>query len=355
MKALKSIEHFFPGQAEMIEIVRMPKPGASGPTVVIFTNNGSGRELAIKFGASRIPIKEQLANRATLAPYFEHRLVPIIGSRTDCHEDDSAILMPAYLCNFHEAVVEEQMFDDDRVLDIWRTILAEFTGLWRSTQIQWEPSLGVRLMRKPDARTEKIAVSVGAYVPPAFDHPLADFLELPVVVDDIVYPSLAQTFEQIRVAYRPPTVAVYCHGDVNANNVMVDKEGEWAMADWEWCGLHDWRLSASHLIGWWLSNAAIQQSRPTANVFESRLVLDYQSRLNPIVQQMVKTAGQAVNQFALSVNEAEFEKQWRLMLTVLLFGEVRFIALRKLCPEIGIYLIGEAMRMWWGSNPTTVL
>lgn len=346
-KSLTILERFFPASTT-VEIKRMPKLGASGPKVIIFSVDGNKQEMALKFGVSRIPITAQIVNREKLAPFFNHRLVPILNYSIDGEEENWAILMPAYEGNFHEAVTGcGQIFYNGEAPALWESIITDFTGLWSKSKEMWNDSCEKRLARRPKPRIETVAQAIKAYTLPGLSQNLSQYWHLPLTINGNDYPSLAETFEQISTAYLPPAIVVYCHGDPNANNIMLNRNGDWAMADWEWCGLHDWRLSASHFIGWWLSSSAIQEKKPTAEEVGSKLVLDYRFRLNRNVQDMVKFASAAFENFALSVNETQFHKQWKLMLAVLLLGEVRFLDIRKIPPDLATYLIGEAMTTWW--------
>lgn len=325
-----------------VQIVRYPKPGASGPTVVIVTDNGGSREYALKYGMSRVPIAEQLKNREILAPHFGRYLVPVLGSKIGIPLHDAAILMEAFDGNFHDIVVNRE-WSEHACIDFWKGVLETYGQLWRKTK---GPFTELRkLKRHPVWRIHKVRDAVMGHRLPGFYRSLADYWYAPVVVNGHEYPNLDSVFGEQPSGYRPPRYVVMCHGDPNADNLLV-KANEWAMGDWEWCGIHDWRLSASHLVGWWIANTAVELMQPTAFIdSDSRLILSYDCGLRTTTQALAREAYAAALRLAVEFREQDFSRQFSNLLSILLLGDIRFLDARGYSPRSAIYLLGEAVRM----------
>lgn len=343
MKEVRDVlSHFFPTATDF-KLVRV-EHGASGPRVVVFTRDNDSSPLALKYGRSRVPIKVQLENRCAIAPFFEEHLVSVLASRVDCEEDEAAILMPAFDSDFHEAISSGQL-TNGQAKRTWADILAAVSSLWATTQQQWVHPNG-SLKRNPLDRINTVANRLQQFHLPGIAAPLGDVWHNPVVVNGRYYPSLAETFEALASAYQPPRCLVLCHGDLNANNIMVNRAQNWALADWEWCGYHDWRLSCSHLIGWWLSNGLSFKRQPSAFLDqENRVHLDYQAAFKSLAVDLSLEACRCGQSFGQLTGELGYDEQMQCMLSVMLFGDIRFLDQRRLDSRHAIYLIGEAIRL----------
>ncbi len=354
MKAMDLIERFFPGGSGEITITRIPEPGASGPKIVVFTHNGDGTEWALKYGVSRVPMSRQVSNRDQLARWFNGRLVPVINHHCseDGHEDD-AILMPAFQANFND-VVNGRRWSEQDCQRVWDEILHEVSDLWFRSQVPWD-AFGGSLKRNPQQRIERVCTSILECRYPGWEDQLGCYQYMPLVINGVAHPSLAHVFSSLQSAYQAPKAVVWCQGDLNANNILVNDGKEWALVDWEWAGQHDWRLSCSHLCGWWFSTAALQHSQPSMTIEGGSLVINYQSTLRPFTKGLIQSAYATARAFASRLGEdGSFDLQFRLMLSVLLLGDTRFLAARSFSAETLAYLIGEAVTIWNHGHPDLV-
>jgi hypothetical protein len=335
---------FFP-HPDDVRVVRIPKPGASGPRVAVVSYGGNGKDYALKYGRSRVPIATQLKNRKMLEESFGDRLVEVYDAKTGIPVHDAAILMAAYDETLHDAVTADDR-NHEQHRDLWSDVLSRFTALWCDTR---RPFVDLRqLARHPVNRIHKVRDSVLSHTLPGLERPLRDYAHQPILVNGVPCPSLAAMCDELLECYRAPKYAVRCHGDLNADNVLM-KDGNWAMGDWEWCGDHDWRLSASHLVGWWIANAPVDEGNPAVRIdTEGRLVIRYDVRFRSFTRELATEAYSATAQLASQFGERDFERQFSTLLATLILGDIRFLNARGYDARTAIYLLGEASRVAYG-------
>ncbi len=342
-KALVSVFFTDPDQ---VRLERIAKSGASGPKVVIVSHNGRGERYALKYGTTRVPISTQLENLAALQPHFGDFLVRVVESRTGLPRFDSAILMEAYETTLHDQVMAGDRPEEDCAA-LWGDVLDQFQALWRRTQA---PFRGSRLLKRdPVTRLCRVEEALKGFHLPGLGRPLGAHWSSPLLIQGIEYPSLESTFSRLAATYRPPTVEVICHGDPNADNVLV-KGRRWVMGDLEWCGCHDWRLCLSHLAGWWIANGAVLRPPPTLADGDGTLHLEYQAEFRSGVPGLVRQAYDMGARFATEVREPpdDFGLQLAALVATLLLGDLRFVASRGFDPAYAVYLLGESIRIAHG-------
>ncbi len=321
--------------ADNFYVVGVASSGASGPRVLILEDIRSGKRYALKYGDTRIPIPEQVKNRQLIAPLFGENHLPeifISGERV--------MLMEAIDGQtFHESVVKST-YDLSYLLEVYRKVLARFGEVWEKTA---EPfSSTVSLARQPIPRAEKVRDAVSRRV---FNgQALKEVVKNQVVVNGVETEySLDSLLDLMVSCYSVPTHTILCHGDPNMDNIIINSHMGWWLVDFEWVGRHDWRIPASHFVGWWLSNASFLKGTPRVEV-NGTIRIDYQIGQSELVSALLAEARKFIEGMGNNFHEKQFERQIKLQLAILLLGDLRFLEARGRS-QYAIPLLGEGLRL----------
>lgn len=322
--------------ARSLRVVRVPETGGSGPRVMIVVDPTSGKTYAIKYGHTRVPILTQVGNRAVIAPLFKETHVPEVIAA-----GEHVLIMPAVGdYTLHEAVIKGAI-DQEYIVKMYERILKRFSEVWQQTAIPAAEFKGL-LTRDPVARADKISDAVMAHAYASTS--LAAAADLPVVVNgDHLGATIRELLGRMRSEYRPPSHYVTCHGDPNADNIVFDGSHRWWLLDWEWVGTHDWRLLASHFIGWWISNATFMLGSPAINIHSDHIAISYEVTLDKMAPTLVEMGWQLAARMGVQFKEDNWRQQVELQLAVLLLGDIRFVEARGRSRHV-IPLLGEGLR-----------
>lgn len=243
------------------------RSGSSGAEVHIF-DCADGSCAAVKVAASpRVSALRQEAARAQIAPFFGERLPRVLYAGR--HQDNDVLITecPAPQ-TFADAACDHGPTPD--LLATWTQIVDQLVTVWQqSTQPGYEPDNATRnhqrrLHRAIDGLTH------------AFD---TLGTELSVRHRFIVNGADLGTCAQLQrrlAALPPPTFRVACLGDPQPTNVLLTPQLHWYLIDWEWAGHHhDWRMMASHLLGWWFVEDILAHTRGTVTTRDDHVTLDY--------------------------------------------------------------------------------
>lgn len=322
---------------EELTFERLEPFGVSGMTpgldrVFIVRDVKTGRLYAIKAGerSRGNTIKKQMKNRDLLAhaggKILKEKLPQVRFFTDELPEPIKEAMAMEYFSewNLSDAVVRGVM-NDQAFIATWHDILATFTQLWMRTKKPWNKKTFEAMTRHPVKRAESVEQHTLSCVLPEMNEPLRAFIELPIVIEEKKYPSLRSAFEKMR-AFDPPRFSVTCHNDLNCDNLVVKPNGEWAVIDWEWVSeCADWRMSLSHLIGWWWANTSRQIEAPSAVVQNGKLVLTSSLELSSVCYHFMHNAFTAGAAYRKKTNES---KKWREQvhryLATLFIGEMRF-------------------------------
>jgi thiamine kinase-like enzyme len=328
------LQSFFGDKRHHLELISTARFGASGPKVV-FLRNGGPAMLALKYGNTRVPISKQFNNRMILAEYLHNRLPKI---RDYCrYSEGEAMLMEAIDGpNLHEAVMLGSL-PDEQILEVLKSIIDDFHLMWQQTKSTAQAITS----RDPKARLERVRAAVVAFLS-----------EKDIQLDDRLVVngkelgtarSLLGRFDR----YSAPQFSVICHSDLNADNIVVIPNNgvSWYIVDWEWVGRHDWRLSLSHLYGWWSSNATRLETTFSILRGRNRVEFVYELSMPQVCLQIQDSCLKAGEKIALSLGD---EKNWRqqfdILVAALLLGDIRF-AKERGRNQYTIPLIGEGFRL----------
>lgn len=327
------------GQASSsYEIVGMPNGGVSGASVVFVRDRATKIVRVLKFGEPSLnpqhSITSQVHNRELLVPlYGDHHLPKVIVA------NDQAFLMNmVHGENLYE-VVQHGTVEPRYLQSLTELVLWKFTEVWKKTKVPFR-SCG-ELARDPLKRFDRIQGSLygrsfGGVV-------LEKYLDTPLCINGQSLPCLREIFAGMSSLYVSPKWVVTCHGDPNGENILIDRDYGWWLLDWEWTGLHDWRVVASFFTGWWISNASLVR-RSSMTLQNGKLVVNYELVVDELATVIIDQAWKFAEQAAVDFSEDNWREQVTLQIATLLLGDIRFLEERKR-PGHDISLLGEGVRL----------
>jgi len=322
-------------EASQYEVLKVSNSGVSGTCVVIVADRRTGKRYAVKYGESKVPLTEQAQNTRRMAELFEDVRIPRIVLCSP-----QLLMMDAVEGETLQETVVKGIYPATSLIKIFEAILRAFTAVWKKTAQPYDA--GVELRRDPKGRIERICSSLCEHV--CVDLSLCSFRETPLYVNGVRCGELGTMFQELTTGYKPPRNIVECHGDPNADNIMIDSHKDWWLIDMEWAGLHDWRIMMSQLIGWWISNATyLTNGTPTCRVRNNRIELDYRISMHPVAQMLMEIAWRYAAEVAQSLGEVDWERQIQYQLGTLLLSHVRFAEQRNRS-EYRLVLLGEAFK-----------
>ncbi|MBB5998102.1 phosphotransferase family protein [Streptomonospora salina] len=243
------------------------RSGSSGAAVHIL-ECADGSRVAVKVAASpRVSATGQAAARAQIAPFFGQRLPRVLYAGR--HQDTDVLVTECPSPRtFADAARGHGPAPD--LLATWAQIVDHLVGVWQqSAQPGYKPD---RATRNHQRRLER-AIDGLTYAFGVLETELSRRHRF------IVNGSDLGTWEQLQrrlAAMAPPDFRVACLGDPQPANVLLTPQLDWYLIDWEWSGRHhDWRMMASHLLGWWFVEDLLAHARGTIAVGSGRVILDY--------------------------------------------------------------------------------
>lgn len=319
----------------------MPRPGVSGAHVLLVRRRDTGVRYAIKYGVTpRHPLEDQVVNQKMIMPLFGERHFPVMYV-----SGPKMIVMEAVgTQSLHDAVVEGSQ-NLPFLKEIYGKILNRFAQVWETSARLYQPT--VKMTRDPVARAERIRQRIESSV---FDaRSLGSVVSRPVVVNGQKLPSLGELLLKMLDTYTPPKKLVTCHGDPNASNFMINDRGYWWLVDFEWVGIHDWRVLAGQFAGWWISNATHLRTQPSIRI-DGNITIDYATEtpqsVDALIQRSRELAEETGEQFG--ENQSSDWTHWRhqvdLQTALFLLGEMRFLEARGRSNR-AIPLLGEGLKI----------
>jgi aminoglycoside phosphotransferase len=305
------------------ELVALCSPGSSGSRVSIFRHTTSGKRFAVKcVKDARVSLIEELARRELLVPYLKEHLPEVLSVQV---MDGFEVMISECmgLQTLHQMLLTGNV-PQSQLLSIWKSVLASLLSTWSSSSsVDFQEDLCPRYMparvgRIRDAILDRTIQGVS----------LGDHWNDPVFVNGAEYPSISDCFDDI-ARLDKPRVAVVCHGDPQPSNIVVGESGDWYFVDWEWSGRHqDWRMMASHLLGWWTSRYLILSSEATIRHVPGKgLELNFDAALPSHLAQFQEEVWSSLNQESPEQLTDAVRADVRRMLAVLFFGELRFLSI----------------------------
>lgn len=329
--------------------------GASGPKVVgiDFVDPVSYpdtqqpiQRIAFKYGKTRVPIEQQARNAQMMCPHFTKH-VPTVYAHG--RYNGSAWMATEFISEttFHD-VVYRGLLPERSIALAYRHICDTFLKVWKGSAVtHFAPGLCPRL---PHQWHQRIETALREVLLPGDSRcrTLGDVFNKPLRINGDNFPSLSSIFRQLE--YCPPAIGVTCHGDPNADNLLVriidEQDVSWFLTDWEWCGLHDWRLSAAHLVGWWTAGASRVVRQPVAEVASDCIDIVYQIVKPAVCENLRKIALELCLEMAYFSRDASWYAHFRRLLTLFHLGNIRFAAARGQ-NEYSLVLLGEGIRSFY--------
>ncbi|MBB1242509.1 phosphotransferase [Streptomyces durbertensis] len=289
----------------------------------------------------RVPATEQARARETIAPYFGARLPEVLFAGHH-HGYDTLISHCPSVTTLADVALRPATAP--QAAATWREVVEALSHVWlQSARPGFDPS---RATRKHALRLGRARDGL---------YRSARSLGLPaegrchVIVNRTDHGSLDRMLERL-AALPAPSVRVACHGDPQPRNILLDHANQWHLVDWEWSGHHqDWRMMASHLVGWWYVEALLAGAYGNITPARSALVLSYSP---PPLASLSRWMEPAVDVFRRMSRPAELERDVVALAThiaMLLLREIPKVVLdgrhQLLAP-----LLGEAARILDLSN-----
>jgi len=312
-------------QQRYYRITKVLKEGPVSGATICLCKDAAGNTYALKRykkANMRVSVNEEVGNHHALRQFWGNHLPAII----DWGEDEVPwVVMEAIECpNLLQAIDQQQPGSQAVVSDIFDALLA----MWSQTKSANQP-----ISRDPNERADRVADSL---------KPM--FAGLEVHSDDCIIVNgrpLGALSSLLPKMYNDgeTTFSVFCHGDPNPENFLV-KEGKWWAIDYDRVGLHDWRLSFSHFMGWWESNASHVVGKPTLKRLAKNVVeLEYQTRLPKLACHIRCMSENFADRTGRELKDPQWKENMDRYVGTFLLGETRFLEQRGrqdfLLPLIG--------------------
>ena len=327
---------------------------ASGRKICVVHDLASGKRYILKGMLRRDSFRRQVDSRMALVRYLgAENLAEILAFVPGANferfvGEDVMILEWLSGITLHQAVMEMRL-PEGVCVAAWRQILDKMLDLWVKTKRPYSPSDEGVYVRPDGTRTKNIQQGVFGIKIDGVE--LGSVSHLPLVINGQRYPSITQLYKDLG-CYRSPRVTVYCQNDVNADNFLVDVEGgecRVRVIDYDHTSHADQRLSASHLIGWWLCYGINFTTEPPRLWLENEcLHFAFQASLPTICRRLIKEALDVGNAFCQRLaadgqGDEYYHQQVMRLVSLYLIGETRFLMNRgyptwRIIPTLGLGL-----------------
>jgi thiamine kinase-like enzyme len=319
--ATKAMKTMLGDQCEL-ELVLLSSPGSSGARVSIFRHLRTGNLFAVKCASnSRISLQNEISRREHLVPHFREHLPHVLSCQIV--EDYEVMISECRGINTLHQIIMRSEWPHERTLGIWNDIAQSLLSMWHKTTCRYEPALNPRNFA---ARLERIEnglkpVTIG-------DFCISKIWDSPVRVNNVQYPSLGETINEIK-KIEHPSIGVFCHGDPQPSNFTVDDEGRWNCIDWEWSGgPHDWRMMLAHLYGWWPTRCLSLMTEPAVRMSAGELILEHDAFIPSHLHAYQNVTRDLFYSMATTSSEqSRATRDINRYLAALYLGEIRFLAL----------------------------
>lgn len=324
------------GDVDHLEVVDVARSGASGPRVVFVRDKNTDKVYAVKYGETRVPIMEQVSNRDVIAPLFGDHHFPAIAVA-----GDMVMMMEAIQATTLHELVTGGQFDVAYIQEMYGRVLNRFGQVWSQTKTNIKPECGLR--RNPHDRAVRVVqmllgrVFSSSALSAVTDHAV-------VINGQPISGTIGELLAKLTQSYEPPNFYVVCHGDPNADNILIDSHRNWWLIDWEWVGTHDPRVVASHFLGWWLSNASMLTDKPSLVLGDGAVRINYNLQMSPAAEAVTAQSREFLVKIGQELDGQGWERQLNLQLATLLLGDLRFVEARGRS-QYAIPLLGEGLRI----------
>jgi len=303
------------------ELVLISFPGSSGARVSIFKCSRTNSLYAVKcVTGSRVSLVDEIGKREILMPYLQNHLPRVLW----CQVVDGFEVMISECWGIHTLhhLIVRSDIPHSRLLVIWKDAVESLVRMWKLSQHQYQESLCPRFF---PARLQRIKDGVGSAV--IGGAKVADYWNLPVVVNGTEYHSILESFEKVARVGKPKN-GVVCHGDPQPSNIVAGEDNTWYCVDWEWSGSHhDWRMMLAHLYGWWSTRCVVLASDSVVRVDQNRLVIEHDAFIPDHLRSYQEVALSAVSMMSGEFPDEETVNDINRFLATLYFGELRFLGL----------------------------
>ena len=302
-------------------LVQVSTPGSSGARVSIFRDSRTGFLYAVKCVQNpRISLIEEQARRELLTPYLKEHLPRVLFCQIiDGHE---VMVTECKGTDTLHNLLTKSASKTDEYLPIWEEVLQNLIDMWKETQHEYVEALSPRHF---PSRIKRIEEGVQNAV---FENiRLADYWDLPIQINGETYPSLRNSFEKISMV-GSPSFGVLCQGDPQPSNIVVTPGRSWYWVDWEWSGYHqDWRMMASHLMGWWSSRCLEILAPSSIMVTSTHIELSYHAHTPSCLHEYQAATLTVPEKLVGETRAKESVSDINRYLSALYFGEIRFLKL----------------------------
>ncbi|MBS3057658.1 MAG: hypothetical protein J4415_03470 [Candidatus Diapherotrites archaeon] len=330
---------------EKFDVIQIAQTGGSGPKVVIISANGY--MYALKFGKTRIPISDQLKNRGILVDLIGESRLPKVMQFKRYPDGSEAMLITAPSRNtLHDVVTLDNMgIGEKEILRTVDDIVSRFIVMWKQTILPYKDNVCTRPLI---FRNERIFNFLDQLVINSL--PFSELKGRNIIVNK---KNLGNISDLIQVANQDnsPKYMVTCHADPNADNILISPTLNskstcyWWLIDYEWVGQISWILSASHFLGWWISNASRLKSRLETNITPESLEFSYEVYRSELMNNIITRCARKIARFAKQIKEPDgWDLKLRRMVALLILGDVRFAGARSR-EAYTHYLIAEGFQL----------
>lgn len=312
-------------------------PGSSPSKIYMFKDN-KNHIFAVKLcekNLSRVSLLKEAKNYKILLPYIKEHLPKIIYTGI---VDNYEIMISK--SNGVDSLYSSMISNKKTIesyLGLWKEFLLSITNMWSSTidynyQTEKNP-------RNNKNRIKRIKKGVYEVLFSIFKND--NYIYYPVVVNGIEYISLFDTFKIISEVDMP-NFGIICHGDPQPSNIVITKDEDWYLVDWEWSGKnHDFRMMFSHLFGWWPTRMISLKKVHDMIIKDKKIFINYDIMCDNEIKLFQNEAYMHVNN-VFNINEKDSDDINRF-LSLLYLGDIRFLNIWEKYDYLPL-LFGEAIK-----------
>lgn len=306
---------------EFIDLIHISSPGSSGSRVYLFKSRIHEKLYALKYVKNnRISLKEEEKRHDLLQKYLPKH-IPSVIYNTVVNDYQIMISECPGTNNLYNEILYG-MRPHTTLQSIWNDVLESIGDMWITSKR--ECFLEEKNPRNFDSRFERIKNGLLNY---KFqnDFILRDYQHLTIQVNGMDYCSINELFSYLQhINY--PDFSVFCHGDPQPTNIILSKNSQWYLVDWEWTGCgHDWRMMFAHLYGWWGTRLVYLQDTPTIRIYKDRIIIDFEEYVPDYISDYQKYTFRLFDKMSNKKSRREDIKNINKYLSLLYLGDIRFL------------------------------
>lgn len=311
--------------------------GGSGAIVRIFWSPSLRRFLAVKSNLRSGRPEDDVKSRALLAPLFgDHHVVSVVEA-----VGDKLVMEAVPGCTLHEAAMGVTM-RARTLAAVVEEIYTRFNRVWMETARTPGPDAVPK--RDMVARAARIQSSIRGLSVGAVS--LESCLDLPVFVNGKSLSPMRDLLSLVHDRFEPSRRIVFCHGDPNADNVIIMPGFEnWKLVDLEWTGWHDPRVCAAQCVAWWILQGRRYPEPGSVSIRSRGLHIEYPKPwLCRRVEEILFRGRMFVKSVGSRLDETDWDRQLHLQVATYLLGFQRFLETRGQ-EHLRVPILGEAFRL----------